>query len=128
MSLARSERHALADTALELGPEAPTLCGDWDARDLVAHLLVRERSLIGAPGIVFAPLSGLTDRAMRRAADKGFKEMVERFRNPRFTPVALPAVDARINAVEFFVHHEDLRRAQSDWEPRPLPRRDQDVI
>lgn len=30
-----------------------------------------------------------------------------------------------INGVEFFVHHEDLRRGQPDWEPRvPDPERD----
>ena len=44
MSLARVERHALADTARTVGPDAPTLSGDWTARDLLAHLLVREHS------------------------------------------------------------------------------------
>ncbi len=27
-----------------------------------------------------------------------------------------------MNAVEFFIHVEDLRRAQGSWEPRSLPR------
>jgi uncharacterized protein (TIGR03085 family) len=26
-----------------------------------------------------------------------------------------------MNTVEFFIHVEDVRRAQSSWEPRPLP-------
>ena len=50
-SLARRERHALCDLALELGPDAPTLCGDWTTRDLLAHLLVREGSPMGSPGM-----------------------------------------------------------------------------
>jgi uncharacterized protein (TIGR03085 family) len=29
-------------------------------------------------------------------------------------------VDKLANTVEFFVHHEDVRRAQPNWAPRPL--------
>lgn len=128
MSLARAERHALADAALTLGPDAPTLCEGWTARDLLAHLLVREHSPLGAAGIVVPTLAGLTERAMRRTASEDFDVLVERFRRPRLTPAALAAVDARVNPVEFFVHHEDLRRAQPGWSPRELTRRDEDVL
>lgn len=128
MSLARVERHALADTARSLGPDAPTLCGDWTARDLLAHLLVREHSPLGSVGIVVPPLAGLTERAMRRTAAADFDDLVDRFRDPRLTPVALKAVDDLVNPVEFYVHHEDLRRAQPGWEPRRLTRRDHDVL
>lgn len=128
MSLARVERHALADTARALGPDAPTLCDGWTARDLLAHLLVREHSPVGAAGIVVPPLGGLTARAMRRTAAEDFDALVDRFRTPRLTPAALEAVDDLVNPVEFFVHHEDLRRAQPDWEPRRLTRHDQDVL
>ena len=128
MSLARAERHALADTARDVGPDAPTLCGGWTARDLLAHLVVREHDPLGAAGIVVPALSGLTERAMRRTAAGDFDDLVERFRHPRLTPAALAAVDARVNPVEFFVHHEDLRRAQPGWEPRRLTRRDHDAL
>src|SRR6476659_7483831 len=40
-SLARTERAALADLLDQLGPDEPTLCGDWTTRDLAAHLTVR---------------------------------------------------------------------------------------
>jgi hypothetical protein len=53
-SLARRERADLCDLALVLGEDAPTLCGGWDAKDLVTHLLVRERRPIGASGIMVA--------------------------------------------------------------------------
>jgi uncharacterized protein (TIGR03085 family) len=128
MSLARVGRHALADTSRTLGPDAPTLCDGWTARDLLAHLLVREHSLGGAAGIVVPPLGGLTARAMRRTAAEDFDVLVDRFRTPRLTPVALKAIDDLVNPVEFFVHHEDLRRAQPGWEPRELTRHDHDVL
>lgn len=31
-----------------------------------------------------------------------------------------PKVDELTNLVEYFVHHEDVRRAQPDWTPRDL--------
>ena len=34
--------------------------------------------------------------------------------------MALPGMDERVNTVEYFVHHEDVRRAAPDWEPREL--------
>ena len=37
---------------------------------------------------------------------------------PRLSLFGLPGMDERTNAVEFFVHHEDVRRAQPGWEPR----------
>ena len=82
LPLVRRERHALCDTALALGPDVPTLCGDWTARDLVAHLLVRENSMIGAAGITFSPMAGLTERAMARAARAPFPDMVGKLYDP----------------------------------------------
>ncbi len=121
MNFVQSERDALCDTALEVGEDAPTLSGDWTAKDLICHLLVRERSLIGAPGISVPFLSGVTEHQMKRLARDDFAELVERFRTrPWLSPVALPKVDALVNSLELFVHHEDLRRAQPTWEPREL--------
>ncbi len=34
-------------------------------------------------------------------------------------------VDGLTNTLEFFVHHEDVRRAQPGWQPRDLPKEDQ---
>ena len=71
------------------------------------------------------PLSGLTDREMARVARQDFAVLVERLRGPGLTPLALPPVDKLFNTVEYFVHHEDLRRAQAGWEPRELDAADQ---
>jgi len=126
--LARRERHALCDLALGLGPDVPTLCGGWTARDLVAHLLVRENSPVGAAGIMLSPLAGLTERAMARASRRPFPQMVATLRDPGITPYRLPGVERLANTLEYFVHHEDLRRAQPDWSPRDLPAADVDEL
>lgn len=127
-SLARRERHALCDLALALGQDAPTLCGEWDAQQLVAHLLVRENHPLGAAGIVLPFLGGLTDRAMTRLGRRDFALLVEKVRDPGLTPYALPGVEQLLNTLELYVHHEDLRRAQPDWAPRQLARRDESML
>jgi uncharacterized protein (TIGR03085 family) len=129
LQLVRRERDALCDTALDVGPDAPTLCGGWNARDLVAHLLVRERGWWGpAAGIALSPLEGVTERAMARAASHPFPAMVEQLREPALTPYRLPGVERLTNTLEYFVHHEDLRRSQPGWEPRELPPADEDEL
>ena len=129
-SMSRSERAALCNTALEAGEHAPTLCGRWTVKDLVIHLLVRERDPLGAPGILVPQLEGLTNRAARRLASQDFTSLVERVRSgpPRWSPTALPVLDRAVNTLEFFVHHEDIRRAAPDWQPRELTEREQKVL
>jgi len=119
-SLARRERADLCDLALVLGEDAPTLCGGWDAKDLVTHLLVRERRPIGASGIMIDRLAGLTARSMASYRRQEFGVLVEKLRSPGFSPYAIPAVDNAANTLEYLVHLEDLRRAQPDWQPREL--------
>lgn len=119
-NFARTEREHLCDLALQVGPDHPTLCGDWTVKDLVVHLLVRERSLVGAPGILVPALSGATERASERLRRSDLEQLVERLRNPRGSWAGLPGVEQAANTVEFFVHHEDVRRAAAGWEPRTL--------
>ena len=126
--LARRERHALCDLALRLGEDAPTLCGDWTAKELVVHLLVRERHPVGGAGILVPALSGLADRAMERVGRRSFSELVDQLRTPGLSVFALPPVEVIGNTLEYVVHHEDLRRAQPGWEPRELPESDEETI
>ncbi|RQX24838.1 TIGR03085 family protein, partial [Micromonospora chalcea] len=65
---ARTEREALADLMLELGPDAPTVNEGWTTRDLAAHLLVRERRPDAAGGILLPPLRGYGESVRRRIA------------------------------------------------------------
>lgn len=101
----------------------PTLCEGWDARDLAAHLVVRERRPDGAIGIVAKPFAGYADKVRRAEAERSWDEIVERVRSgpPLLSPTRIDAVDRAVNTVEYFVHHEDVLRAQAGWTPRELP-------
>ena len=129
-SMSRTERAALCNTALEAGEQAPTLCGIWTVKDLVIHLLVRERDPIGAAGILVPRLEELTNRAERRLSGQDFSSLVERVRRgpPRWSPMSLPLLDGALNTLEYFVHHEDIRRAAPGWKPRELTDREHKTL
>src|SRR6476469_5454563 len=121
MTAAQRERAALVATMSEIGPDAPTLCEGWTTRDLAAHLVVRERRLDAAPGIAIPFLAGYTDKVQRETAEStGWDELVDKISSgpPLLSPFKL--LDAVANMDEMFIHHEDVRRAQSGWEPRAL--------
>lgn len=127
---ARRERRLLADALDAAGPGAPTLCEGWDARDLTAHLVVREGRPDAAVGILVPPLAFYEERVRSRAAEVPFDRLVDRFRQgpPKYSPFALPGVEENANAVEFFVHHEDVRRAGAGAEPREISPDLEDVL
>lgn len=127
-SLAIRERQALCDLAQTLDATAPTLCGDWDLAALLAHLVVRERRPLSAAGIMVPRLAGITERAMAREAAKGVPAMVATLRKRPWTPYSLPVVERFAQTLEYFVHHEDIRRAQPGWTPRDLPAADTDEL
>lgn len=118
---AKQERAALADTLEAVGPDAATLCEGWATRDLVAHLLVRERDPVSAAGILFKPLSGLLERRQKSIAARDFATLLDQLRHPPvWSPTSNPLVDEAINTMEMYVHHEDVRRAQPGWRPRAI--------
>lgn len=119
---ARAERQALADLMLTLGPDAPTLNEGWLTRDLAAHLVVRERRPDAAGGILLPPLRGYAERVRRRIAAGPWPELVAQVRHaPVWSPLSNPLTDELVNTMEFFIHHEDVRRAAPGWQPRDLP-------
>jgi uncharacterized protein (TIGR03085 family) len=107
------ERAELCDMLLQVGPSAPTLCAGWDTLDLAAHLVVREHDL-RAPLVIlgggrFAALEG---RLMDAAKARGLADLVTTLRScPPRIPWRLPGLRTPLNLVEWFVHHEDVRRA-----------------
>jgi uncharacterized protein (TIGR03085 family) len=116
-SLAQSERRALCNLLEERGPLAPTMCEGWTTSDLAAHLFVRESRPLAAPGILFAPLAPMTEHAMEKAKREfGYGGLITRLRSG--PPLPMRLIDAQMNAMEYFVHHEDVRRAETAWEPR----------
>jgi uncharacterized protein (TIGR03085 family) len=123
VSYAQEERAALAALLDETGPDGPTLCEGWQTSDLAAHLVLRERRPDAAVGVLGGPLAGHTARVQRGYLSRySYPELVALFRSgpPRLSPFAIPAADEAANAVEFFVHHEDVRRAVEGWTERPL--------
>ncbi|MGK5545221.1 TIGR03085 family metal-binding protein [Streptomyces sp. URMC 127] len=119
---AQRERLLLADLLESAGPNAPTLCGGWRTRDLAAHVVVRERRSDAAAGIVFKPLAARLERVQAEFAAKPYEELIQLIRTgpPRLSPYALKQIDEAANTVEFYVHAEDVRRAQEDWAPREV--------
>lgn len=121
MGVAGDERRALSELFEEVGPDAPTLCAGWKTRDLAAHLLVRERRPDAAPGILVPALASYTQRVQDSYAARPWSEVVGKVRSgpSRFWPTTIGPLDELINGPEFLVHHEDVRRGQPGWEPRP---------
>ena len=116
-SCAKQERLALADLLSQIGPDRPTLCEGWTTRDLAAHLVLRERRPDAAGGIVLPALSAYTERVQRKIALRPFENLLTKILvGP---PAILRPVDTIMNTVEYFVHNEDIRRAQPGWTPRP---------
>ncbi|MDN5797538.1 MAG: TIGR03085 family metal-binding protein [Intrasporangium sp.] len=119
---AHSERLLLADSLDRLGPDAPTLCTGWKTRNLATHLVIRD----SRPDLVvgrFVPfVSTPVKNQIRRIARSDYSQLVSRVRQgaPAWNPTSWQAVDERANLLEFFVHHEDVLRAEDGWAPRPL--------
>jgi uncharacterized protein (TIGR03085 family) len=104
-------RAALCDSLVEVGPHAPTLCDGWSAIDLAAHLVVREQDSWTAPVILCGRLNGIVERLTARQRDRGFDRVVRELRDGppwlfRSTPLT-----QRLNTVEDWIHHQDVRRA-----------------
>jgi uncharacterized protein (TIGR03085 family) len=126
-TLAQQERTTLCDLLVARGPDAPTLCEGWLTADLAAHLVVRERRPDSGPGLVWPPLAGYTDKVRQAVRDRTpWEELVETVR--RGPPVLLRPFDGSMNTVEFFIHVEDVRRAQAGWEPRLISRELADAL
>jgi uncharacterized protein (TIGR03085 family) len=121
MSVAQQERAGLVAAMREVGPDAPTLCGEWTTHDLAAHLVVRERRLDAAPGILISALADYTAKVQDQvAAENDWQSLLDKVASgpPLFSPFKL--LDPLVNAGEMFIHHEDVRRAVPGWEPREL--------
>lgn len=132
MTFAQTERAELCDLLLQVGPSAPTLCEGWDTHDLAAHLWIRETDPIGSLGFFAPRFADLTQRRVDRLkSELTFAELVGKLRGgpPRLSPFGLPGVDSLANGGEFFVHHEDVRRAgEAPLPPRVLDAEVEDRI
>ena len=131
MGYSQRERIALCALLEQTGPDAPTLCGGWTTGDLAAHLVLREHRPDAAAGVLGGPLARHTARVQRRLRDRTpFADLVAAIRSgpPRFSVFGLAGMDERLNGLEYFVHHEDIRRAAPGWAPRELPAGQADAL
>ena len=87
--------------------------GAFTARDLAAHLVLRERDYLAAPGLVVPGAWGrFAERRRTALARKDFHWLVATIRSgPPRGFFRLGWVRRFPNLNEFFVHHEDVRRA-----------------
>ncbi len=122
LPLDTQERLELCDLLDELGPAVPTLLAGWTAHDLAAHIVLRERDLVAGPCIVLpGPFRRFAERRrVRLAESKEFGWLVARIRSgPPVGFFRIGWVRSLPNLNEFFVHHEDVRRANG-YGPRSL--------
>jgi uncharacterized protein (TIGR03085 family) len=123
MTYARDERLALCALLTDLGPDMPTLCSGWTTADLAAHLVLRERRPDAGAGILGGPLARYTKTVQRQLRGRfSYAKLVDLVAAgpPRMSIFGMPGADERLNLVEYFVHHEDVRRAQPGSQPRDV--------
>src|SRR6476659_6473055 len=84
---------------------------------------MRERRPDAAPGVLVQALAGYTEHVRISETERPWTELVALVRRgpPMWNPMRVTAIDTLVNSVEFFVHHEDVRRARPTWAPRQLP-------
>ncbi len=121
----------MCDLFDRVGPDHPTLCEGWATYDLAAHLWVRESDPMAGPGLMISAFNETTERRMTQAKQRwSYPDLVDKVRNgpPTLSIFSMPVIGKGMNAVEYFVHHEDVRRAAADWQPRDLSAADQDEL
>jgi uncharacterized protein (TIGR03085 family) len=68
------------------------------------------------------PFSSYTAKVQARIAAKPWDDLITTVRTgpPRWSPQSIDRLDTESNTVEYFAHHEDVRRAVEGWQPREL--------
>ena len=115
------ERRELCAVLEAVGPGAPTLIEGWTALDLAAHIVLRERDPVAAPGLVLpGAFRRFAERRRVELTRRDFTGLVARIRSgppPGFFRIGWVRSFPNLN--EFFAHHEDVRRANG-MGPREL--------
>jgi uncharacterized protein (TIGR03085 family) len=116
------EREQLCLLLDEVGPHASTLLDPWTTHDLAAHLVLREHDLLAAPGLVVpGGWARFAERRRLGLKETEFTELVATIRSgppPGFFRIGWVRRFPNLN--EFFIHHEDVRRANGR-DPRTTP-------
>ena len=121
MAMARQERAEFAEFLATLTPQqwsAPTLCTEWNVKDVVAHVISYEE--LGVGGLIKRFAKGRVVRANQVGVDEYSRlspvQLVE-FLGAHLQPQGLTAgFGGMIALVDCTIHHQDIRR------PLGLPR------
>lgn len=120
------QRTALCDLLDQLSDaqwDAETLCEGWDAGDVVAHLVVREREPVPAIGILFPPLSGLHDRRVAARKAAGRETLMRQLRGGPPPWMRLPFT-GDVQVGEDWIHLQDIARGGAASAEGPAPASD----
>ncbi len=133
MGWARTEKKALVDTLRRTDPDTATLCEGWDAKRLLAHLVQREQDVVGALGDAVGRAQPGQEKHLGRLAEpaatpEGWSVLIDRFvaGPPRWSPMSWAS--EQVNALEYVIHHEDVRRGAGPVAPRALPAAQADTV
>jgi len=75
------------------------------------------------------PLAGHGEHVRKEKAARPYEQVVAEVRNPPWwSPVSNRVTDEMFNALEFFIHHEDVRRGAPGFQPRVLDTGEQKAI
>lgn len=112
MYAVRRQRDTLCDLLDSLSDEqwqAETMCQGWDAGDVVAHMLVREREPWTAVGLAVPPLSGVLRTRMAARKRTGRAALTAKLRSgpPKYMQIG---IIGRVQVGEDYIHAEDIRR------------------
>jgi uncharacterized protein (TIGR03085 family) len=116
------EREQLCALLVAVGPHAPTLLAPWTTHDLAAHLVLREHDNVAAPGLVVpGPWARFAERHRVALRATPYDELVATIdAGPPRGFFRIGWVRDFPNLNEYFVHHEDVRRANGRA-PRARP-------
>lgn len=119
-STASEQRQALAAALRSVPADAPTLCEGWAAEDLALHIVIRD----SRPDLIVGPMLPVVgDRAraaLKTLRSTGYQSLVNRAETgpPAYFPQNLTVLNDLMNTAEFYIHTEDVLRAQPDFDPK----------
>jgi uncharacterized protein (TIGR03085 family) len=128
--LARRQRDALCDTLASLTPaqwERETLCAGWDAGDVAAHMIVREREPWTGPGIVLGgPFAAVTRSRQAAWRGRGRARLIQTLRAGPPWPLSGPLAQSQVT--EDWIHEQDIRRGGAQLPDREVDARLAEVL